>query len=196
MLQPERRKIGLFGGSFNPPHICHTLTSVWAMQTHQLDEIWWIPTYKHAFDKALQPFEVRVRMCELALKYIQGARISKIEQELAGESRTIDTVIALSERHPDHDYSLIIGSDILGETEHWKDWDGLMERVRLIVIGRAGHQGDAHPESTEFRLPNISSTRIRGALSQADYASIRYWLSGDVLDYIADNQLYRPAHDP
>jgi nicotinate-nucleotide adenylyltransferase len=186
----RRKKIGLYGGSFNPPHVCHTLTTVWAMQTHRLDEVWWVPTFQHAFNKDLASFEYRVRMCQLALAQIDGASISQVERDLGGESRTIDTVSALGEQFPNHDYSLIIGSDILDEASRWKNWQGLMEMVDLIVIGRAGHVGDEDPESTEFRLPNISSTRIRDALSLGRYEDLRFWLARDVIDFIADHALY------
>ncbi|MFW5966923.1 MAG: nicotinate (nicotinamide) nucleotide adenylyltransferase [Persicimonas sp.] len=186
-----RRSIGLYGGSFNPPHVCHTLTTVWAMQTHSLDEVWWVPTYQHAFSKDLVSFEHRRRLCQLALRHIDGAVISDIEREMGGESRTVDTVRALSERYPSHDYSLIVGSDILEEADRWKDWEGLMEMVDLIVIGRAGHHPDDEPDSTEFRLPDISSTETRRALREGDYEALRYWLSREVIDYIAEHGLYR-----
>lgn len=189
-MESGRKKIGLYGGSFNPPHICHTLTTVWAMQTHRLDEVWWVPTYQHAFEKTLIPFEHRIRMCQLALGHIDGASISQIERDLGGESRTIKTVRALSERFPNHDYSLIIGSDILEEAERWKNWKGLMEMVELIVIGRAGHSGDSYPISTEFRLPNISSSRVRDALRDQNYEDLRFWLSREVIDYVRLHQLY------
>src|SRR5690554_6595041 len=187
-----RKKIGLFGGSFNPPHICHTLTTVWAMPTHRLDEVWWVPTSEHAFDKALASFEHRIRMCQLALGHLAGVSICQIERDLGGEGRTIDTVQALNERYPNHDYSLIVGSDILGEAERWNNWDGLMELVDLIVIGRAGHSGDAHPKSTEFRLPNVSSTRVREQLGEDNYEDLRFWLARDVLDYVRRHEIYKP----
>lgn len=192
-MEHNRKRIGLYGGSFNPPHVCHTLTSVWALQTHRLDEVWWIPTYQHAFEKDLVSFGHRVRMCQLALSHIDGAVISEIERELGGESRTIDTVRALSERFPGYEYSLIVGSDILEEAHRWKNWQGLMELVDLVVIGRSGHHVDEEPDSTEFRLPDISSTRTRQALQSADYESLRFWLAGDVLDYIAEHELYLDA---
>lgn len=186
----HRKRIGLYGGSFNPPHVAHTLTTVWAMQTHALDEVWWVPTFQHAFDKRLVSFEHRVRMCQLAQAHIDGVFISDVERELGGESRTVDTVRALQQRYPSHDYSLIVGSDILEESHRWKDWTGLMEMVELIVIGRAGHESSAEPDSAEFRLPDISSTKTREALRVGDYAALRYWLSRDVIDYIAEQELY------
>jgi nicotinate-nucleotide adenylyltransferase len=186
----QRKQIGLYGGSFNPPHVCHTLTTVWALQTHRLDEVWWIPTYQHAFEKSLVSFEHRKAMCRLALDHIEGVSISEIEREMGGESRTIDTVRELRERHPGHDYSLIVGSDILEEAHRWKNWEGLMEMVDLIVIGRKGHQVNTEPDSAEFRLPDISSTDTRKALRDGNYAPLRYWLSRDVIDYIAEHELY------
>ncbi len=186
----HRRQVGLYGGSFNPPHVCHTLTTVWALQTHALDEVWWIPTFQHAFAKDLAPFEHRVRMCQLALSPVDGTFISEIERELGGESRTIDTVRALQERFPNHDYSLIVGSDILEEAHRWKNWEGLMEMVDLIVIGRASHETEDSPSSTQFRLPDISSTRTRKALKEADYEPLRYWLAHDVIDYVSEHGLY------
>lgn len=186
----QRKRIGLYGGSFNPPHVCHTLTTVWALQTHRLDEVWWIPTYQHAFAKELVSFEHRVRMCQLAQAHIDGVFISDIERKLGGESRTIDTVRALTERYPKHDYSLIVGTDILEETHRWKNWEGLMELVDLVVIGRAGHNTGTDPDSAQFRLPNISSTKTREALHRGDYEPLRYWMSRDVIDYIAEHELY------
>ena len=186
----QTRRIGLYGGSFNPPHVAHTLTTVWAMQTHSLDEVWWVPTFQHAFEKQLVSFEHRKRMCQLAQAHIDGVCISDIERELGGESRTVDTVRALHERYSSHDYSLIVGSDILEESHRWKDWEGLMEMVELVVIGRAGHQSSAEPDSAQVRLPDISSTKTRKALRAGNYEALRYWLSRNVIDYIAAHQLY------
>lgn len=194
-MTQKRKKIGLFGGSFNPPHVCHTLTTVWAMQTHQLDEVWWMPTFRHAFDKALVPYDQRREMCARAIAGLTGVTLCDIERDLGGESRTVDTVRVLRAQNPEHDYALIVGSDILAETERWKDWDGLMKLVDLIVIGRAGHLGDAAPDSTEFRLPNVSSTEIRRKLTARDYLSLRYWMARDVLEYIQVHQLYEDHHD-
>lgn len=134
------RRVGLFGGSFNPPHVCHTLATCWALQTGNLDEVWWLPTYQHAFGKDLVGFETRVAMCELALRDLNRVKICTIERELGGESRTIDTVKALKARHPGDAYTLIVGADILAERHKWKNWEGLMELVSLKVIGRAGYE--------------------------------------------------------
>ncbi|MGM0556747.1 MAG: nicotinate (nicotinamide) nucleotide adenylyltransferase [Myxococcota bacterium] len=189
-MSEVERHIGLFGGSFNPPHVCHTLATHWVLQTHPVDEVWWVPTYQHAFSKRLVEFEHRRTMCEMALKDLDRVRISAIEKQLGGESRTIDTVRALQEQFSDHRFSLIVGTDILEETHRWKDWDGLMELVDLIVIGRSGHTQDDDPESAEFRLPDISSTDTRKALEQGEYEKLEFWLASDVIAYVAEYGLY------
>lgn len=185
--------IGLFGGSFNPPHVCHTLATHWVLQTHPVDEVWWIPTYQHAFSKDLVAFEHRRQMCEMALQDLDRVQVSDVERQMGGESRTIDTVRALHERWPGHRFSLIVGTDLLEETHRWKNWRGLMELVDLIVIGRSGHTQDDDPESAEFRLPDISSTDTREALARGEYQQLEFWLASDVIRYVAEHDLYLRA---
>lgn len=199
-----RRQVGLFGGSFNPPHICHTLASVWALQTTAMDELWWAPTYKHAFGKELVSFEERVELCELATRGLEQVSVSQIERELGGESRTVDTVKALRQRHEDCDFWLVVGADILQETHKWKDWEGLMAMVRLVVVGRAGYVHEAASSELTagkeqqaqplFSLPAVSSTAIREALARGvDAPILTNWVAHDVLARIGEKNLYRPA---
>lgn len=188
---PEKRKqIGIFGGSFNPPHVGHTLATLWALQTHPIDQVWWVPTYQHAFSKELVPFDHRLAMCKLAVEHINNVEINTIEQQLGGESRTIDTIKALRELHPDTDFWLIVGGDILNETDHWKNWDELITLVRLLVVGREGFDLDKPDPGEPFRLPDVSSTSIRDALSRFDYNALGPWLPRKVIDYITLNELY------
>lgn len=186
-------RIGLFGGSFNPPHVCHALVTVWALDTQPLDAVWWMPTYEHAFDKALIAYDHRRRMCELALEHIGGeVVISDIEREIGGESRTIDTVRELESRHPEATFSMIVGSDILEETDDWKRWDELVDRVELIVVARAGYDGPSNENVASFWLPNVSSTDARRALRNGEREVVEDWLATSVRGYIDDHGLYRP----
>ncbi len=190
MTKTSPRNVALFGGSFNPPHICHTLATLWVLQTQPIDEVWWIPTFEHAFSKDLVDFSDRMEMCKEATSDLQNVRINSIEKELGGESRTIDTVQALRGEHPDRAFWLMVGADILEETSRWKDWDGLMELVHLIVVGRRGYDRLETTAGVDLELPDISSTIIRDALSQSDYESIQAWIPRRVLDYISRHRLY------
>lgn len=191
----EFLKVGLFGGSFNPPHVCHTLATLWALQTGGLDQVWWMPTYQHAFGKNLVSFEDRVRMCQMATSDLRRVEICEIERELGGESRTIDTVQALTARNPNHRYTLIIGTDILAERHKWKNWDGLMELVDLLVIGRTGHlEHDDLPDATQFALPQVSSTAIRAALAAGgDSQLLSDWMVQGVLEFVRQRGFYKNA---
>src|SRR6188508_3357294 len=100
------RKVGLFGGSFNPPHVAHQLVALYVLET-QLDEVWFVPTYSHPFGKPLVAYDHRVAMCELAAAPLgPRARVSRAEQELAKQpdfvaSRTLDLIEHLAGQHRD-----------------------------------------------------------------------------------------------
>ena len=134
-----QRTIGIFGGSFNPPHVAHQMLMLYVLETRDVDAVWMIPTYHHPFAKALLDFEHRCRMCELAAAAL-GPRVevSRIEGELARPvSRTLETIEVLRERHPDTSFRLVIGADILSGSKgtllrtaedialtHHERWDG------------------------------------------------------------------------
>jgi len=185
--------IGIFGGSFNPPHVCHVLATVWVYETRPVEEIWWVPTYEHAFDKELESYEHRRQMCEFATEKYPYVRVDGVERELGGRSHTIDTVRKLEEDHTDADFSLIVGSDILEETDDWKQWDALMERVDLIVVGRDEHASAGASDVSAFALPDVSSTRARRALSGRQREWLREWIPADVREYIEREDLYRES---
>lgn len=189
-----RTQIGLFGGSFNPPHVCHALVTLWALQTSPIERVWWVPTYQHAFGKRLVSFEQRVQMCERAVAPLRGVSVQTIERELGGESRTIDTVRELSKRRPEADFWLIIGEDILAETEQWKQWDELVELVELLVVGRGDvDRGQQEGAAPRFALPDVSSTAIREALARGelDAPILERWVDREVLELVRAQGLYR-----
>ncbi len=198
--------VALFGGSFNPPHICHALASLWVLQTQDVDEVWWVPTFQHAFDKRLVDFEQRLEMCEHSIADLSRTRLCPIERDLGGESRTIDTVRALRQRHPETRFWLVIGTDILEEFTEWKDWRTLLDEVPLIIVGRRGYDENRLALFEEeqqledalewvLELPDISSTEVRQGLAQGRYDAVSAWIARPVLDYIARHQLYHTASD-
>ena len=112
-MTQDIRNVGLFGGSFNPPHVCHALATLWALQTHGLDEVWWVPTYQHAFGKDLVSFEHRLEMCRRATRALGQVQIHDIERRMGGESRTIDTVEVLTQENPGVKFWLIVGTALI-----------------------------------------------------------------------------------
>jgi nicotinate-nucleotide adenylyltransferase len=106
-------RVAVFGGSFNPPHLGHVLACSLVLATEDLDRVLVVPAYQHPFAKALAPFDDRVAMCELAMGSLRGVEVSRVEEELGGESRTLRTLEHLSQQHPDWQWHLIIGADVL-----------------------------------------------------------------------------------
>jgi len=180
------RKLGVFGGTFDPPHISHTLACLYALETNDLDGILVIPCYRHPLGKDATPFEHRLAMTRLAMEEL-GSRIEvlEIESEREEPSYTIDTLRLLKERRPGVDFSLIIGSDILKETCLWKSFDEIQKMARVIILPRS--QADL-PHESHFFLPDISSTEIRHLLLSGKDASP--FLSRRILKYIRLHNLY------
>jgi len=192
--RPARRIVGLFGGSFNPPHVAHQLVALYVLET-LVDEVWFVPTYSHPFGKQLVAYDHRVAMCELAAAPLGArARVSRAEQELAHKpdfvaSRTLELVEHLYASFPDVDLRLVVGADILGETDKWYRWDDLVARAPLIVIGRGGYALPPGSRSTGIEMPEVSATRIRELLADKD-PGVSALLPQTVLRYIARHGLY------
>jgi nicotinate-nucleotide adenylyltransferase len=182
--------IALFGGSFDPPHLAHQMACLSALALIPADQVWLLPTARHAFGKALRPFDDRVAMCAAAAGPFGGAvEVSRIEEEIAAreaDPRTYHTLLALRARRPDARFRLLIGEDILAERDRWHRWDDVAALAPPFVVGRLGHAGDP---SVRVRLPPISSTEIRAALARGEDVSAL--VPRAVLDYIAGRGLYR-----
>ena len=112
-------KVAVFGGSFNPPHVAHVLACALLLSVEDIEQVVVVPTYKHPFAKALAPFEDRLRMCELAMGCMARVVVSRVEEEIGGESRTLRTLEHLVSTHPDWSLRLAVGADILAEAPRW-----------------------------------------------------------------------------
>lgn len=138
-------KIAILGGSFNPPHIGHLFICSYVFACADVEQVWCIPCYQHAFGKSLAAFEHRLAMCELALSAFRenAVNVLSIERDRQGTSWTIDTVRYLRKNYPDIDFTWIIGSDVLNELEQWKDFDELQRLIDFLVVPRAGSLSDS-----------------------------------------------------
>lgn len=155
---PARPVVGVFGGSFNPPHLAHVLAVTVVLSRFDVERILVVPTYQHPFAKALAPYEDRVKMCELAMGWLPRVEVSRVEEELGGESRTLRTIEHLHTKHPDWSLRFVMGSDLVLESAKWYGFDRIMALAPPIVLGRVGIQYDGAPASV---LPAISSTDVR-----------------------------------
>jgi nicotinate-nucleotide adenylyltransferase len=185
-------RVALFGGSFDPPHVAHQMAWLYVRVAGGLDRVLVVPTFRHAFDKRLSPFEDRLRMVELAAAPIRGVEVSDLERRLGGESRTLVTVRALLDEHPGADVRIVIGADLVEETARWYGAEELRRIARFMVIGRAGYAetgGGLATEPPRIELPNVSSTEIRRRIAAGESAA--HLLPADVADHILSRGLYR-----
>lgn len=185
-----REVVAVYGGSFDPPHVAHVLVVAWVLTATEADRVLVVPAYQHPLGKqARTAFEHRVRMCELAVADLARVEVSRIEEELGGDSRTLRTLEALGERLPDARFRLVMGADLLEEVDEWHRFDLIEELAPKLVVGRAGYPG---PEGT-VALPGVSSTELRERL----YAGrgTEGLLHRDVATYIREHGLY-PKETP
>lgn len=181
----------VYGGSFNPPHLAHVLALCTVRaQASDFEGALVVPTYQHAFAKRLAPFEDRLAMLAEAVGWIPGVALSRIEAELGGESRTLRTLEALQAQHPGTALRLLIGADILLETDKWHAFDAIERIAPPYVLGRVGIE---HPRAPIAHLPNISSSEVRDAIARQDWGAAAARLPTAVLSYVKTRGLYAAA---
>jgi nicotinate-nucleotide adenylyltransferase len=131
-------RIGLYGGSFNPPHAAHLMVSRRALRMLRLDRVWWLVTPGNPLKprEDLKPLNERLK---LSRELIDDSRIiaTGIEAEL-GTHFTVDTVDALQRLAPGVRFVWLMGADNLAQFGQWRDWQTLAARVPLAVIDRPG----------------------------------------------------------
>jgi nicotinate-nucleotide adenylyltransferase len=183
-------RIGVLGGSFNPPHIAHVLMAVAVYATEDIDHLWVIPTADHAFGKKLAPFEHRVRMCHLAFRHLAGgAAVLDLESRLPREPGTptysVDTLRALHAVRPGIRPVWIAGSDIVAELAQWREPEEVQRLCRMVIVPRAGYPGGAR---LQIDLPLLSSTDVRAHLAAGH--DVSGMVDRAVLAYIEERGLY------
>jgi nicotinate-nucleotide adenylyltransferase len=184
-------RVAIFGGSFNPPHVAHQMAALYVLETAPVDELWLVPAVRHAFGKNLAPFEDRLAMCRLAAAALgPRVRVSAIERDLGGESRTLRTIRRLQQDHPEHVFSLVIGADLVREVASWYGGEELQRTVPFIVVGRGGVGGAGE---VPVILPAVSSSQVRAVLAGGQDA--RALVPGAVLDYISAHNLYKAGEE-
>ena len=176
-------RIALFGGSFNPPHLGHVGVAQGMIESNQFDELWILPCLTHAFQKALAPYPDRIAMCRLAFEPLSPKiLVKKTEEEIKNtQGWSILTLRHLHQQNPQHEFYWLMGSDLIQEKEHWKNFDEIEKMVKIHPIPRASH------EHSPF--PNLSSTDIRGRISKCE--SLADLVPKEVEDYIQARGLYR-----
>jgi nicotinate-nucleotide adenylyltransferase len=195
------RRIGLFGGTFDPPHQAHLALARTALQALALDELRWIPA-GDPWQKArrITPAADREAMVALAIAGEPRFVLDRREIERQGPSYTIDTVRELQAEQPGAEFVLIIGQDQYVGLHTWREWPALLALVTLAVAGRPGVP--AAPDPQVARMPHravplpmmdLSATDIRARAARGE--ALAGLVSEPVARYIAQHRLYRPTEE-
>lgn len=181
--------VGVFGGSFNPPHLAHVLALAVVLARFDVDKLLVVPAFQHPFAKSLAPYEDRVTMCELAMGWLPRVEVSRVEEELGGESRTLRTIEHVRAAHPDKPLRFIMGADLMLESSKWYAFDRIVALAPPIVLGRVGV---AYPGAPAPVLPAISSTEVRAKLGEedAELGPLAELVPKGVLEYARARRLY------
>lgn len=191
---------GLFGGSFNPPHVGHLAVAQACAEAAGLDRVLWMPAatppHKQG-DPTLAPAPARLRMVEAAIAGNDRFAVSDLELARGEVSYTVDTLRQLRAQGAD-DLALIVGGDSMAAFPSWREPEAIAALAHLVVYGRPGDGFDpaALPEWLWGRYTvvegvplDISSTALRAQLAAG--RTVRYLVPDAVCDVIADEGLYR-----
>ncbi len=190
-------KVGLFFGSFNPIHVGHLIIANTVRGLTGLHQVWFVVSPQNPFKPAhtLLPDIDRLRMVELAVEDNYDLRACNIEFSMPKPSFTVDTLAYLSERHPEHQFYLIMGADNLAHFHKWKNYRQILEQAGVYTYPRPGvaqvpealrdHAGIVPVEAP---LLDISATFIRNCIRQD--VSIKYLVPDAVEAYILGKKFY------
>jgi len=210
---PDARRLGLFGGSFDPIHVGHLHAARAASQAFGLARVVFVPARRSPFKpgRELAPAADRLEMIRLAIRGEPGFEASDLELERAGPSYTIDTVRALPAAlgvQGSAAIHLILGSDVLDGLAGWREARALLERVQPVVVLRASSWGDdeaaieAHLAEIERGLGPALAAKVRAGLlrlppvpaSSTDLRARLPGLDAEVPDLPAGVLAYIRAH--
>ena len=191
------KQIGLFFGSFNPIHIGHLIIAEFMATRTALDQVWFVVSPHNPLKNrnTLAKDQARLQMVRLAIEDNPKLKVSNIEFSLPKPSYTIDTMVYLHEKYPQHQFSLIMGSDNFASIEKWKNYELLLQRYPVYIYNRKDwplktnlhKKADIRPQ--DMPLLDISSTFIRQSIMEGK--SIRYMVPDNVWQYLEGSNLYK-----
>ena len=192
-------RLGILGGTFDPPHLGHTELALFTLNEKNLDKIIFVPAFHAPYPQksASTSFDHRFTMTEIAVQKHPQFEVSGVEGERGGNSYTIDTI-----RHFKKEYRLssgeiflIVGADSFKRFEEWKDPKALLKECSVCVLKRIGVTSEkfdrGYVESVELldnELIETSSSELRERIASG--ADLTKYLDDKVIEYIDQNRLY------
>ncbi|MBT9252693.1 MAG: nicotinate-nucleotide adenylyltransferase [Brockia lithotrophica] len=213
LTEPDARKggyrVGLLGGTFDPPHAAHLIVAEWARDALALEEVWFVPAHVPPWKRArvvASPSD-RLAMLRLAVAGRPYLAVQTVEYERPGPSYTANTLAALRRRYPGVSFVFLLGSDALAGLPQWYGFPGVLDLAHFAVFVRPPHTSDDVSRAIEgvaaaagvppsrFTLVDvpplgISSSFVRRRLCEG--RSVRSLVPDAVLAYILARALYLP----
>jgi nicotinate-nucleotide adenylyltransferase len=200
-------RLGVFGGTFDPPHIGHLILAEEAYHQLHLDGLLWVltPDPPHKLDKSITPLQHRFDMLAAAIHNNPHFELSAVEINRPGPHYSVDTIRILSEQKPGAEWIYLMGGDSLRDLPIWKNPFDLINLISVLgVMGRSGAATDirdldqkipglgAKVKFVDAPLIDISASDIRRRAAKG--LPIRYYVPQDVYQIILDRGLYRADH--
>lgn len=186
------KKVGILGGTFDPPHIGHLIIANECLFQASLDEVWFMPNNVPPHKQKTDTVSNRERedMVRLAILNHSRFKLEPIELQREGTSYTIDTMRLLKEQNPEVEFYFIIGGDMIEYLPKWYKIDELVEMVQFLGVKRPTYKEQTSYPVRLLDIPeiNLSSTKIRERIQKRQ--SIRYLVPDTVREYIEENGIY------
>lgn len=199
------KRIGLYFGTFNPIHVGHLIIANHMVQFAELDQVWFVVSPQNPLKPkaSLLADYHRLSLVRVAVEDNPKLAASNIEFDLTQPSYTIHTLVALSEKHPEDDFTLIMGEDNLNTFNKWKNYEQILENYSVLVYPRVESDENLsvrsegrsefldHPKVTMIDAPlmKISASFIRKSIK--DGFDVQYLLTEPVMKYVDEMNFYK-----
>jgi nicotinate-nucleotide adenylyltransferase len=200
-------RIGIFGGTFDPPHIGHLVLAAESHNQLNLDRLLWVltPQPPHKLDLQLSPLEQRLEMLKLAIADDPGFEVSDVEVSRPGPHYALETVNILKEQNPGCELVYLMGGDSLGELASWRRVDELVRALHWIAVMHRPNEGlnldrlEKSIKGVKHKILFVNGPRLEISSSDiqkriASGRPCRYFLLPPVYKYIQEHGLYQQGN--
>lgn len=194
------RRVGMFGGAFDPPHVAHVALACAAVEQLRLDELRIVPTGQ-AWHKATQlsPAADRLAMARIAFAGVPRAVIDERELQRSGPTYTVDTLRELQREQPGAELFLVMGEDQAAALTRWHEWETVLSLASIGVAARAATPGETRTglppqaRAQALVLPSMPESATEVRTLAARKSAFGHLVPAGVARYIETHHLYQPT---